>query len=391
MNVIDSTAGRPATAAAGDGLTEALRAYAARPLEEARALPPAAYTSERMLAAETEALFKREWLCAGRAEALPKAGDYAAFSVGDVPLFVVRGRDDRIRAFSNVCLHRMSTLLTGSGNCAAIVCPYHAWSYGLDGSLRAAPHMERAPAFDKSCYRLPEFRCEVWEGWIYFTLNPEAPPVAEHLQELHDVVVGRYRLGDYRETFREEHVWNTNWKVLAENFMESYHLFRLHAATIGPYSKVSEMECPPGGAAFNYHWIKKETGLGVGLAHPNNGYLEGEWRRTTALITVYPSHLITLTPGYFWYLALRPLGVGRVQILYGGGLAPDFVADPDFETIARDTKDLLDRTNEEDRVGVEAVYRGLSSAYAAPGHLNPLERPNYEFGQYVAGKVLSRL
>ena len=80
-----------------------------------------------------------------------------------------------------------------------------------------------------------------------------------------------------------------------------------------------------------------------------------------------------------------------MQILYGGGLAPDFVADPDFETIARDTKDLLDRTNEEDRVGVEAVYRGLSSAYAAPGHLNPLERPNYEFGQYVAGKVLSHL
>jgi phenylpropionate dioxygenase-like ring-hydroxylating dioxygenase large terminal subunit len=282
----------------------------------------------------------------------------------------------------------MSTLLTGKGNCKTIVCPYHAWTYGLDGKLRGAPFMENAPGFDKAGYRLPEFPCEVWEGWVYVTLNREARPLAETLRPLHQEVVGRYRLADYVETFREEHVWNTNWKILAENFMESYHLFRLHAATIGPHSKVSEMECPPGGEAYNYHWITKKESLGAGRAHPDNRHLEGRWRHTTALITVYPSHLITLTPGYFWYLSLRPQGVDRVQILYGGGFAPDYAADSEFETLKRDTKALLDETNAEDRAGVEAVLSGMRSAYAQPGQLNPLERPNYEFGRYIVKKVL---
>ncbi len=374
-----------------DPLIAALRDFAERPFEQARAMPAAAYTSERMLAAETESIFKQEWICAGRAEALAKNGDYLAFQIGDIPVAILRDGEGVLRAFSNVCLHRMSTLLTGQGNCKSIVCPYHAWTYGLDGTLRGAPHMKNAPAFRKGDYRLPEFRCEVWEGWLYVSLNPDAPPVAEHLQPLYDTVVGRYRLGDYRETFREEHVWNTNWKILAENFMESYHLPQLHAATIGPHSKVSEMECPPGGAAFNYHWITKEASLGVGTAHANNDYLEGDWRRTTALITIYPGHMITLTPGYFWYLSLRPQGVDKVQILYGGGFAPDYAAEEDFETVAQDTKALLDETNQEDRIGVEAVFRGMLSAYAQPGHLNALERPNYEFGQYITGRVLEAL
>ena len=379
------------TKSSDDPLIAALRDFAERPFEQARAMPAAAYTSERMLAAETETIFKREWICAGRAEALAEKGDYLAFQIGDIPVVILRDGEGALRAFSNVCLHRMSTLLTGRGNCKSIVCPYHAWTYGLDGTLRGAPHMKNAPAFRKGDYRLPEFRCEVWEGWVYVSLNTDAPPLAEHLQPLYDQVVGRYRLGDYRETFREEHVWNTNWKILAENFMESYHLPQLHAATIGPHSKVSEMECPPGGAAFNYHWITKEASLGVGTAHPDNDYMEGDWRRTTALITVYPGHMITLTPGYFWYLSLRPQGVDKVQILYGSGFAPDYAADEDFETVAHDTKTLLDETNQEDRIGVEAVFRGMLSAYARPGHLNALERPNYEFGQYIVGRVLGVL
>ncbi len=94
-----------------DRLVAALRDFAARPLEQARALPAAAYTSERVLAAEIETIFKREWICAGRAEAFAKPGDYSAFQIGEVPLMVLRDKEGRLRAFSNVCLHRMSTLL----------------------------------------------------------------------------------------------------------------------------------------------------------------------------------------------------------------------------------------------------------------------------------------
>jgi phenylpropionate dioxygenase-like ring-hydroxylating dioxygenase large terminal subunit len=364
-----------------------LHDLAGQPFDGARALPTEIYTSPEILKLEEEHLFGREWVCAGRAEALAKRGDYLTFELAGQPIAVLRDNKDQIRAYSNVCLHRMSTLLQGRGNCHMVVCPYHAWTYGLDGKLRNAPHMDKSPDFEPKNYRLPEIRSEIWEGWIYVTLNPDIAPVAERLSSLTEKVTGRYRMDGYVETFREEHVWNTNWKVLAENFMESYHLFALHRATVGPFSKVDEMDCPEGEATFNYHWITKESSLAIGNAHPDNDYLDGDWRRTTALITIYPSHMITLTPGYFWYLVLRPRGVGQVDILYGGGLARHFIEDEKGPGYMADMKKLLDEVNEEDRIGVERVFRGLNAPLARPGHLSYLERPNYEFGQYLARQM----
>ena len=370
-----------------DNLLRELRETAERPFEEARAAPPGIYTSGAFLAREQQDVFAKEWICAGRADAIDKAGDYVTMRIADQPIVVLRDGDGALRAFSNVCLHRMSVLLEGRGNRTIISCPYHAWSYGLDGKLRNAPCMDKSLAFRKEDYRLPEIRCESWDGWVYVTLNDDIGPVAERLAPVKEIVTGRYRFQDYRETFREEHVWNTNWKVLAENFMESYHLFRLHRRTIGDQSKVEEMDMPPGGDVFNYHWITKESEFALANAHPDNACLEGEWRRTSALVTIYPSHMITLTPGYFWYLVLQPEGVDRVRILYGGGMAPDFIDDPrGAEHVAR-AKDILDAVNEEDRVGTEAVFRGMKADLARPGHLSYLERPNFEFWQYLARRI----
>jgi phenylpropionate dioxygenase-like ring-hydroxylating dioxygenase large terminal subunit len=366
-------------------LTE-LRQVAGRAFDDAVTLPPAIYTSERILALEAERIFRKEWVCVGRASAVAQPGAYLTYEIVGQPVFVIRDPDRGIRAFSNVCLHRMSTLLEGTGTTRVIVCPYHGWNYGLDGTLRGAPHMEKTAAFRKERYRLPELRCEVWEGWIYVSLDPTIAPVAERLRPLHDLI-GRYRMEEYVETFHEEQVWSTNWKVLAENFMESYHLPVLHRATVGGHSKVEEMDCPPGGETFNYHWITKEASLPIGNAHPANRHLDGDWRKTTALITVYPSHLITLTPGYFWYLVVHPRGVGRVHLVYGGGMAPEFVADARGAEHLAQVKTLLDEVNEEDRRCVEAVFRGLGAGLARGGHLSYLERPNYEFGQYLARRL----
>lgn len=368
-------------------LTGALRALAEGPFEEARAAPPGIYRSPQFLELEQRHIFAKEWICAGRAETLAKAGDYLTMEIAGQPVLVVKGRDGTIRAFSNVCLHRMSVLLEGRGRRRTISCPYHAWSYGLDGRLLAAPHMEKSPAFRRRDYRLPQLRCELWEGWIYVSLDPDIEPVAQRLRAVKEAVTGRYRFEEYREAWREERVWNANWKILAENFMESYHLFRLHRATVGPQSRVDEMRMPAGGAAFNHHWITKESDFTLANAHPDCGYLEGEWRRTTALITIYPSHMITLTPGYFWYLALQPDGCERVRILYGGGMAPDFAADARGAEHIGAARALLDAVNEEDRVGVEAVMRGMKARLARPGHLSHLERPNFEFWQYIARRV----
>lgn len=369
-----------------DATLSDLAQTARRPFEDATAMPPGVYTSEAFLARELDTIFAREWVCIGRSSSLKEPGDYITYDLAGQPIVVLRDGDKKLKAFSNVCLHRMSTLLEGQGNTRSIVCRYHAWTYNLDGTLRGAPFMKPTTGFCRENYRLPAIRSEEWLGWIYVTLNPDTPAVAETLKPL-EGMIAHYGMENYIECFREPHVWDTNWKVLAENFMESYHLPVCHAATVGPHSKLEEMECPPGLSAFNYHWITKEASLAIGNAHPSNTRLEGKWRKTTALLALYPSHLITLTPGYFWYLSLHPKGVGQVHMVFGGGLSPEFIDDPQAQDYVAKLKSLLDEVNLEDRQCTERVFRGLNAQKAAPGHLSYLERPIYDFMQYVAERT----
>ncbi|KMW58794.1 Benzoate 1,2-dioxygenase [Candidatus Rhodobacter oscarellae] len=364
---------------------EALRQNTAVPFERAKAMPPEVYTTDAFMQEELRHIFAQDWYCVGRASALAKPGDYTTAKLAGQPILVIRA-EDGLRAMSNVCLHRMSTLLHGRGNTKTIVCPYHAWTYATDGRLRGAPAMGLNEDFDRGDYCLPAVRCEEWLGWVFVTLNPEARPVAEELSGVAKLVSG-YDMTNYTETFYEEHVWDTNWKVLAENFMESYHLPVCHAATVGGLSRLEDMICPPGLPAFNYHTILKDDTLRIALAHPSNDRLQGEERRTTFLLAIYPSLLITLTPGYFWYLSLHPVAPGQVHIRYGGGMSDDYAQDPDAQQNFVDLKDLLDRVNIEDRGCTEKVYAGLCSDAATPGHLSHLERPNYDFAQYLMRRI----
>jgi len=363
-----------------------LKENAATPFEQAHAMPKSVYTSEVFLKAEIDHIFKQDWYCAGRADSLKNPGDYLTLELAAQPIMVLRDAKGALRAQSNVCRHRMSTLLSGRGNTKSIVCPYHAWTYGLDGQLRGAPAMEKNSGFSRANHRLPAVRCEEWLGWIMINLNPDAPKVADQLAGV-EAFVDDFAMQDYTETFFETHVWDTNWKVLAENFMESYHLPVCHAGTIGGLSRLDEMICPPGLPAFNYHTILKGDGLPIALAHPNNTRMKGDRRRTTVLLAIYPSLMITLTPGYFWYLSLHPRGVGQVDIRFGGGMSPDYVNDPDAQTHFAKLKILLDEVNVEDRGCTEKVYQGLCSDLAEPGELSHLERPNYDFARYLADRT----
>ena len=169
--------------------------------------------------------------------------------------------------------------------------------------------------------------------------------------------------------------------------MESYHLPVCHAGTIGGLSKLDEMICPPGEKAFNYHTILKDDSLRIAMAHPKNNRLHGDERRTTFLFAIYPSLLITLTPGYFWYLSLHPKGPGKVHIQFGGGMSDDYKDDADAQQNLLELKTLLDEVNVEDRGCTEKVFRGLSADGAEPGHLSHLERPNFDFAQYLMSRM----
>ncbi len=366
-----------------DPALDDLRASVSVPFERAHAMPKSVYTSAAFAKLEERHIFAREWQCAGRADALAEPGDYLTMEISGEPVIILRDRDGILRGLSNVCRHRMSTLLEGRGHVRSIVCPYHAWTYNLDGSLRGAPAMTLNEGFCKDAIHLPQVRVEDWLGWIMVTLNPGLPAAADKLAGV-AALIAPLDMSAYAETFREEFHWDTNWKVLAENFMESYHLPACHAGTIGGSCDLAEMMCPEGFDAFNYHWILKNDQVPLALAHPANTTLTGDQRRTTWLLAIYPALLITLTPGYFWYLSLAPDGPGRVKVLYGGGMSADWMADPQAAGNLATVKSLLDAVNAEDKGCTERVYRGLLARMSAPGPLSHLERPNFEFAQYVA-------
>ena len=168
---------------APDALAE-LGRNVAQPFERAEAMPPSVYTSEDFMEQEIAGVFAKEWYCVGRADALSEPGDYITAELARQPVVVLRDRDGGLRALSNVCLHRMSTMLEGRGRARAVTCPYHGWTYNLDGSLRGAPAMTLNEGFCKESYKLPSIRCEEWLGWVFITLNPDLPPVAEGLAEV---------------------------------------------------------------------------------------------------------------------------------------------------------------------------------------------------------------
>ena len=217
--------------------SEALAAFeAAGPV--AHGLPGAAYTSEAFFALENERIFSRSWVLAGFVHELARPGDVLPVSVAGQPLLLVRDTDETVRAFHNVCRHRCLKLVDAPGNVGrAIRCPYHSWTYGLDGTLHIAPYFggrnpRAAPeGFDRGRHRLAPVRSATWHDWIFVNLNDTVPPFEDFIAPL-----GR-RL-DGLDLMRLRHLATidfgeigANWKLLVENFIEPYHVQFVHSTT----------------------------------------------------------------------------------------------------------------------------------------------------------------
>lgn len=371
-----------------DDLLSQIATVASEPFERATILPPAVYTSPDILALEEEHIFKAEWQCPGRAADIPNPGDYITYEIAGEPIFTIRGKDGAVRTFSNTCRHRMMQLLEGSGTAKRVVCPYHSWAYDHGGKLVGVPHERHFAGLDKSAICLPEIRTEIWQGFIYVTLNPDAPDLAPRLAPLNDLI-DRYHVADYVPITTQDHVWDTNWKLLTENYMEAYHLPFIHKGTVGGHFPMEDCVYPeelPG--PYTYSTFTKGEGSPYGRAHSDNTRLEGKWRYTNVLPTIFPSHMFTLAPDYMWYLSLRPKGTGQVRIRYGASLAPEVVAamtDRDRATAAAVA--FLDEVNNEDRAVVEGAYRGAGAPLTASGPINQLERTIHHFIIYLAGRL----
>ncbi len=245
--------------------------------------------------------------------------------------------------------------------------------------------MDKTPGFDVANHKLKELVCETWQGFIYVSLQADPEPVGERLSALTELV-GDFRMANYVPVFSEEETWNTNWKCLVENFMDAYHLHRVHKKSFGKYgSSEDQTHLFPGEDAFTYHYVQEDEGPRSVNAHPDNKWLQGPDRRRTWLINIFPSHVMQLQPDMLWYLSILPYGLDKVNICWAVSIPAEILEGAKVgQAIIDEVMELIRQVNSEDRPIVENVFRSTASPDAAQGPLSYLERNVWEFGRYLA-------
>jgi glycine betaine catabolism A len=381
---MESTAAAPPLELAGLG--EALR-----PFGRSRMLPREAYTSERVLAFELERLFAGSWVCVARAEDLPNRGDQRAVRIGEVGVLVVRDGDGALRAFANVCRHRGHELLpTGaSASARSVVCPYHAWSYRLDGSLRAAPGMRDAPGFQPPEHGLAGLPLEEWHGFVMVNASGDAPPLRRHLGAI-DELVAPYRPERLVAMASHEYLPSANWKVLCENYHECYHCPRIHPelCLVSPPASGSNHDLP--GAWVGGSMDLREHAVTMSFDGRSDGVpipgLEGRRLRTVEYLHLLPNLLLSLHPDYLMTHLIEPLEPDRSRIVCTWYFPPEAAERPGFDPAY--AVEFWDRTNLQDWAACESVQRGLTNPHYRPGPLAPGEDAVYRFETMLARTYL---
>jgi choline monooxygenase len=328
-------------------------------------MPPSIYTDESVAELEKSRLFAKEWICVGHESELKTAGDFLTFDILDTPIVVTRNRDGELSAFSNVCAHRSARLLDGAGRCAAIVCPYHSWTYDLDGRLRGAPFMEPDRI---EGIRLPLIRLETWEGLIFANLDGDAPALAPRLEDLRSHI-GAFDIAGMHVVWQFDDVFDCNWKVLVENFCESYHVFSVHRDTLEPDTPTSSVEVLADGPGFNHHTMDyREKECDASKDH---------------LSCIYPATAHAVRRGSSIWLSVRPDTAATCRVT--GWLAKTERPDEDLASSIEATKAFL----EEDKAIIAGVQKGLESDRGNIAPLNHMEMTNWQFGRWLADHLLS--
>lgn len=361
-----------------------------RPLPEAETLPPDCYTSESFFRREVETVFLRSWNFIGREDRVPEPGDYFALEFVGVPVVVVRGRDNRVRAFANTCRHRGARVMAGEGNCTVFSCPYHAWTYAIDdGRLIGAAEMDETAGFDRKDYGLVPLRLEVWAGFLFLNFDRGAEPLDAWLGDLPELLAS-YGLERMRTTRRVEYDLACNWKIYVENAMESYHVPTVHQQTI---QKQKRDHNPPIAAAGQYCGLFTRHAGSRALLPGTRGFphiptLEGNAACGTYYILLHPSTMFGLTYDCMWWLELHPLDAGRTRLIVGSCFPEDTVRRDDFAELAGNYYDRWNKSIVEDNDVSDLQQIGLSSPFASPGRFSHMEPLVHVIDNWVLDRVL---
>ena len=342
-------------------------------------LPYAWYTDVEVFDREREGLFERSWQYAGHMGDLPEPGSYFTLHAGSVPLVVVRDREDELRAFVNVCRHRGAEVVSGSGPCSTLQCHYHAWTYALDGTLRAAPRSDADPGFDRDALGLRPAQVDTWGPFVFVNADHEAAPLSRNPGNAagpgprRGPRRGRAHLSHPRRLLPE-----ANWKVAVENYLECYHCAVAHPSfsdVIDVGAEAYRLESHP---TFATHYAQARDTPRNGH-YDTNGDVEGQFHM------IWPSIKVNVMPGRanISIGPLVPVGPDRTD----GFLDYFFGADADSDWIA-DYLALDDQVGAEDRTLVESVQRGMGSGAFEHGRLLlPSEELIGEFQRWVSGSL----
>jgi phenylpropionate dioxygenase-like ring-hydroxylating dioxygenase large terminal subunit len=283
-------------------------------LDEARKLGVTAtrdlYRSEELLRAERERLFARSWALVGTVEELAETGSYLTVDVGGVPLVVVRGAGGVIRAFHNFCRHRGITLLEGSGTTGRhVTCPYHQWSFALDGRLLRVPQAaEQFPGLELSAWPLRPAQLATWHGMILVNPSTEAPDLASAMAGLDDRIANFF-VGPMVEVARVGYEAACNWKLLLENHVDVYHLWYLHQRTLSHYDHRKFAWRSYGDNWWSTEPHKDPSGIPSGLP-----WLGAEERDGIGAFALFPNLMMVTTSETFSTYDAVPLAVDRTRL-----------------------------------------------------------------------------
>jgi Rieske 2Fe-2S family protein len=341
-----------------------------------RTLPGRYYTAPEVFAEEGERIFRRSWLCAGREEEIANPGDYFLVSAAGESLIVVRDEEGAPHALYNVCRHRGTRLCEVERGrfSRSIQCPYHAWTYGLDGRLVGAPDMDRVEGFDRVDYPLHRAGLASWGGFLFVNLADDPEPFGRAFAPLLDRFV-RFNLASLRAWRRIEYDVKANWKLLFQNYSECLHCPVIHPrlSQLTPY-RTGQNDLIEGPILGGYMVLAERGGSmtmsGKSCAPPVAELPEEDLERVY-YYSVFPNLLLSFHPDYVMAHRMWPAAPDRTRV------ACEWLFHPDaFDATGSDPEDAVefwDTTNREDWEICERGQAGISSRKYSPGPYSPRE------------------
>jgi glycine betaine catabolism A len=334
----------------------------------AKSLAQRYFVSSEIFAQEQNKIFSRQWVLVGHQNQIANPGDYFTTEVAGESLIMVRDKRGTIHGFYNVCRHRGSRLIEpGSGQSATIQCPYHAWTYALDGRLMGAPHMDEVSGFDKADYSLRAVNLALWEGFVFVNLGDSPPPVTKWFKPLAGKF-SRWNLSALHSAKRIEYDVRANWKLIFENYSECYHCLGVHPelSKISP-SDSAENDLTEGAFLGGFMRIAKGKSLtmtGNACALSIGSFGEHDFH-VVFYYSIFPNMLLSLHPDYVMVHQLRPQSPERTLIFCDWLFNPEAFKRSDFEP--DDAVEFWDTVNKQDWRVCELSQQGIASRAYEPG------------------------